>query len=142
MKSTCFAAIAVIALILGVASPPAEAEEGFTPLFNGKDLDGWVHVNDRKDTWSVQGGMIVTTGKPIGFLRSAKQYENFIMELEWRHMPPKSDAVGNSGIFIWADPTPKIGQGHFTRGIEVQVLVNLEWKDKKTGGVTASSHGD
>jgi 3-keto-disaccharide hydrolase len=30
----------------------------------------------------------------------------------------------------------------FTRGIEVQVLVNLEYKDKKTGAVTATSHGD
>src|SRR5205823_865294 len=29
-----------------------------------------------------------------------------------------------------------------TRGIEVQVLVNLEYKDKKTGAVTATSHGD
>jgi hypothetical protein len=141
MKSARFTLFAVIALVLPAAAPLA-AEEGFTPLFNGKDLDGWVHVNTRKDTWSVRDGMIVTTGKPIGFLRSAKQYENFILELEWRHMPPKADAVGNSGIFIWADPTPQVGQGYFTRGIEVQVLVNLEYKDKKTGGVTASSHGD
>jgi hypothetical protein len=64
------------------------------------------------------------------------------MELEWRHMPPKSDAVGNSGIFVWADPTPAIGQGYFARAVEVQVLVNLEYKDKKTGAVTATSHGD
>jgi hypothetical protein len=142
MRFTRFATLAVIALILAVAPPPAKAEEGFTPLFNGKDLEGWVHVNDRKDTWSVRDGMIVTAGKPIGFLRSAKQYENFVLELEWRHMPPKADAVGNSGIFVWAEPTPAVTQGYFARGIEVQVLVNLEWKDKKTGGVTASSHGD
>ena len=30
----------------------------------------------------------------------------------------------------------------YTRGIEVQVLVNLTYKDKKTGAVTATSHGD
>src|SRR4029077_17473585 len=78
----------------------------------------------------------------IGFLRSAKPYENFILEIDWRHMPATKDAVGNSGILVWADPTPQIGQGYFARAIEVQVLVTLEWKDKKTGGVTASSHGD
>jgi hypothetical protein len=131
--------VSVSALLLACAAWPCSllsAEEEFTPLFNGKDLSGWVHVNDRKDTWSVRDGMIVTTGKPIGFLRTERQYENFVMEIEWRHMPPKPDAVGNSGIFVWADPTPALGQGYFARAIEVQVLVNLEQKD------TYTSHGD
>ena len=44
-------------------------------------------------------------------------------------------------FFVWADPIPAIGSG-YTRGIEVQVLVNLEWKDKKTGLSTATSQGD
>jgi GTPase SAR1 family protein len=30
----------------------------------------------------------------------------------------------------------------YTRSIEVQVLVNLEWKDKKSGQSTATSQGD
>jgi hypothetical protein len=84
--------------------------------------------------------MIVTTGRPTGYLRTLKQYENFIAEFEWMHIPPKPGAVGNSGFFVWADPIPAQGTG-YTRGIEVQVLVNLEYKDKK-GAVTASSHGD
>ena len=33
--------------------------------------------------------MIITTGKPTGYLRTEKQYENFIAEFEWMHMPPK-----------------------------------------------------
>jgi hypothetical protein len=56
-------------------------------------------------------------------------------------VPPKKDAVGNSGFFVWADPIPAVGTG-YTRGIEVQVLVNLHWEDKKTGMPTATSHGD
>ena len=85
--------------------------------------------------------MIITTGKPTGYLRTEKQYENFIAEFDWMHVPPKPGEVGNSGFFVWADPMPAIGTG-YTRGIEVQVLVNLTYKDKKTGEVTATSHGD
>src|SRR5438034_104389 len=115
--------------------------DGFVPLFNGKDLTGWVNVNCAPETFYVKDGMIVTTGKPTGYLRTARQYENFIAEFEWMHVPPKADAVGNSGFFVWADPIPAVGSG-YTRGIEVQVLVNLEWKDKKSGDSTATSHGD
>lgn len=117
-------------------------DDGFTPLFNGKDLAGWVNVNCHPDTWSVKDGIIVTSGKPIGFLRTEKMYENFILELEWNHQPRTDNKEGNSGLFIWADGIPTPGQGYFTRAIEVQVLVNLEYRDKKTGAVTASSHGD
>ena len=84
---------------------------------------------------------IVTTGKPTGFLRTEKQYENFIAEFDWLHAPSPKGSVGNSGCFVWCDPIPAVGTG-YTRGIEVQVLVNLEWKDKKSGKSTATSHGD
>jgi len=133
-------------IVLGLALlavPPLHAgEDGFTPLFNGKDLTGWVNVNCHPDTWSVKDGIIVTSGQPIGFLRTEKMYENFILEMEWNHQPRKDNREGNSGLFVWADGIPTPGQGYFTRGIEVQVLVNLEYRDKKTGAVTASSHGD
>ncbi len=123
-----------------IAAQPSDAD-GFVPMFNGKDLTGWVNVNGAPGTFFVKDQEIITTGLPTGYLRTAKQYENFIAEFDWMHVPPKADAVGNSGFFVWADPIPAVGTG-YTRGIEVQVLVNLEWKDKKTGGVTASSHGD
>jgi Domain of Unknown Function (DUF1080) len=121
---------------------PDVLQDGFVPMFNGKDLTGWVNVNCAPETFFVRDNMIITTGKPTGYLRTAKQYENFIAEFEWMHIPPRPGAVGNSGFFVWADPIPAIGGQGYTRGIEVQVLVNLEYKDKKTGAVTASSHGD
>src|SRR5436190_10816902 len=127
-----------------LSAAPLHADEkdvGFVPMFNGKDLTGWVNVNGAPGTFYVKDNQIITTGKPTGFLRTEKQYENFIAEFDWMHVPPKQDAVGNSGFFVWADPIPAVGTG-YTRGIEVQVLVDLEWRDKKSGGVTASSHGD
>ncbi|MCI0680563.1 MAG: DUF1080 domain-containing protein [Gemmataceae bacterium] len=133
----------VVCCLVWLSAPSVRAgDDGFKPLFNGKDLSGWVNVNCHPDTWSVKDGMIVTTGQPIGFLRTDKMYENFILEFEWNHQPRQDDRAGNSGLFVWADPLPAAGQGYFARAIEVQVLVNLEYRDKKTGAVTASSHGD
>jgi hypothetical protein len=44
-------------------------------------------------------------------------YQNFILELEWRHLVPK----GNAGVFVWADDITARGQP-FHRGVEVQIL--------------------
>lgn len=109
-------------LVGGVLSPvgsPAADEEGFRPLLNGRNLEGWVYVNTPPETWSVKDGMLVCTGKPIGELRTDRMYQNFILEVEWRHMRPR----GNAGIFIWADDITAPGVP-FHRGIEVQVLEN------------------
>lgn len=100
----------------------------FRPLFNGKDLSGWVDVNTSDETWRVEDEMIICTGNPIGVMRSDRQYENFIMEIEWRHM----EAGGNSGVFIWSEGTP-FKEKRLTKAIEVQML-ELEWavQNKRT----------
>jgi 3-keto-disaccharide hydrolase len=94
-------------------------EDGFRALFNGKDLSGWKRINTDQSTWSVQDGMLICTGNPTGELRTDRMYQNFILEVEWRHMKPK----GNAGIFVWADDITARGVP-FHRGIEVQVLEN------------------
>jgi hypothetical protein len=130
-------------VVLAVGSTVLAADpdkDGFVPMFNGKDLSGWVNVNTHPGTFFVKDGMIITTGKPTGYLRTDQQYENFVAEFDWMHIPAKPGAVGNSGFFVWADPVPAVGTG-YTRGIEVQVLVNLTYKNKK-GEITATSQGD
>ena len=120
--------LAALLLALAVAMPALTddkpKDDGFVPMFDGKDLNGWVNVNCDPSTFFVKDNEIITTGKPTGYLRTEKQYENFIAEFDWMHVPPKPSAVGNSGFFVWADPLPAVGTG-YTRGIEVQVLVNL-----------------
>lgn len=88
-------------------------------LFNERDLTGWVLVNTPAETWSVQDKMLICTGKPIGEIRTEKMYQNFELELEWRHMVPG----GNAGVFVWADDITARGVP-FHRSIEVQVLEN------------------
>jgi hypothetical protein len=94
----------------------------FKPLFNGVDLTGWVDVNTSPDTWRVEDGVLICSGLPIGVMRSEKQYENFILEIEWKHM----EAGGNSGIFIWSEGTPFSDEEPLTKAMEVQML-ELEW---------------
>lgn len=79
---------------------PSNAAEGpdngkWQTLFNGKDLKGWAPVHDVS--------FIVTNGNlrlvnGMGWLRTEKQYTNFIFEAEWRALVPGYD----SGFFIRA----------------------------------------
>lgn len=107
----------VVILLVALAWRAAAEEEGFVPLFNGHDLTGWVNVNGAPETWSVREGTIHCTGRPTGALRTPRPYENFILEVEWRHLT----SGGNSGIFIWGTPIAAPGVP-FLRGVEVQVL--------------------
>ncbi|HTL54722.1 MAG TPA: DUF1080 domain-containing protein [Candidatus Limnocylindrales bacterium] len=104
-------------MVMVSTSVIAADEDGFISLFNGRDLSGWVNVNCAPETWSVKDGMIHCTGLPTGALRTIRQYENFILELEWRHLR----SGGNSGVFIWSSPIAAPGVP-FLRAIEVQVL--------------------
>lgn len=108
------------------------AEEGFKPAFNGKDLAGWVAVNTAPSTWKMEDGMLICSGKPIGEIRTDRMYQNFVMELEWRHMVPR----GNAGVFVWADDITARGVP-FHRGIEVQVLENAYGNTR-----SHTTHGD
>jgi hypothetical protein len=126
------------ALLPGIARA---AEDGFVPLFNGRNLAGWVNANCAPETWSVRDGVIHCTGEPTGALRTERQYENFILEAEWRHL----SRGGNSGIFIWGTPIAAPGVP-FLRGIEVQVLDHgyAEQYEKQTGKKPDwfTTHGD
>ena len=99
---------------------------GFRDLFNGKDLSGWVNVNVDPDTFFVKDGMLVCKGRPIGVMRSDKQYENFLLHIEWMHMEPG----GNSGVFLWCDGNPS-EQNRLPSGVEVQML-ELDWPKLNT----------
>jgi len=75
-------------------------------LFNGQDLSGWVPANNATFI-ATNGNLRLVTG--MGWLRTEKQYGNFILEAEWRALTPDYD----SGFFIRAGldgkPWPKDG---------------------------------
>jgi len=133
----------LIAVVLQCGQSPARAAKPmqFRELFNGKDLSGWVNVNTDKDTWFVRDGLLVCTGHPIGVMRSDKQYENFILHIEWMHM----EAGGNSGTFLWSGGTVPAGK-QLPKGLEVQMLeldwVKLHKRDDGTLPPIAYVHGE
>ena len=86
----------ILGLFAVVALASAQAPE-FRDLFNGKDLTGWVNVNTDEKTWSVKDGLLICSGHPIGVMRSEKQYENFILQVEWMHMEPGGTPECSSG---------------------------------------------
>jgi hypothetical protein len=102
-------------LATGVAVPE------FRDLFNGKDLTGWINVNTAEDTWRVRDGLLICSGHPIGVMRSEKQYENFVLHIEWMHIEPG----GNSGVFVWSAARPN-ASSRLPDGVEVQML-ELDW---------------
>jgi hypothetical protein len=132
MEEPMFRCLAVFAFCCSSFALLAAEKDGpsFVPLFNGKDLSGWAPINVPADTFTVREGMIHCTGKPTGIMRTERMYENFVLEIEWRHM----EVGGNSGIFVWSDGVIAKGTP-FARAVEIQVL------DGKNGE-NYTSHGD
>ena len=121
MKQLLAAVAGSLLLVGGGERASAPLVPQFVDLFNGKDLTGWVNVNTSPDTWSIRDGLLVCSGRPIGVMRSEKQYENFVLHVEWMHMEPG----GNSGVFLWSNAQPR-DSNRLPDGVEVQML-ELDW---------------
>jgi hypothetical protein len=77
--------------------------EGFTAMFNGKDLTGWKDIEKQSESWKVQDGLLHFTGKGGRNLASAKNYKNFEMWVTW-----KITKGGDSGIYLRGHPQVQI----------------------------------
>lgn len=86
----------------------------------GSDPVKWIQVNTEAETWELKEDEIICSGHPIGVIRSEKEYENFLLHIEWKHM----ESGGNSGTFVWSDALP--GDNRLPNGVEVQML-ELDW---------------
>ncbi len=89
----------------------------WTDLFNGKDLKGWKQLNG-KAKFEVQNGEIVGTtvaNEPNSFLATEANYEDFILELEFR-----LDAEMNSGIQFRSESKPEYREGR-VHGYQMEI---------------------
>ncbi len=149
---------AVLSILVGcfsVATSALWAQDAAVPpkaFIDGRG-SGWrdlgeadfENVNCAADTWTWKDGLAQCTGKPVGVIRTKKEFTNLELVTQWRHMK----AAGNSGIFLWAteegmkdlkpNALPKVG-------IEVQVLdLGYETNFEKSKGKPSdwfTSHGD
>jgi len=129
--------------------------EGFTLLFNGKDLTGWqglVELPERSKLsaeqlaekqkeanekylphWTVKDGILNYDGKGQS-LQTAKDYANFELWVDW-----KIAAKGDSGIYLRGNPQVQIWDnkegsgGLYNNPPKSDGQKPLEVKDKKPG---------
>lgn len=101
-----------ILLLAGVlllsAAGASGAQTPWKSLFNGKNLKGWKTVNGTAEYRVVEGAIVGTSklGTPNTFLRTDKEYGDFILELSFR-----VDDGLNSGIQFRSRSTPEYDKG-------------------------------
>ncbi len=102
------------------ASRAADATADAVPLFNGRNLDGWV-VEQPGQFSVVDGNLRVNRG--TGWLRSADTFADFTLILEFRFLEPKA----NGGIFVRTAATSKADEnGWPDNGYQVQCMDTAE----------------
>ncbi len=102
-KMTLLALPALFVLLVSMigAGEPGSGNEPL--LFNGQNLSGWecflVEADAKmEDVWSVDRGILVCQGEPMGYLCTKKDYTNFQLVVEWRWAP--GTKPGNSGVLM------------------------------------------
>ncbi|MFC4656344.1 DUF1080 domain-containing protein [Rheinheimera marina] len=104
---------------------PQEQAEGWSLLFNGKDMQQW--RNFKSDSlsplWVIDQDSIKLTGKGGGDILTKKTYTDYDLMLDW-----KISEVGNSGVLIMADES---GQYIYSHAPEIQILDNERHPDNK-----------
>src|SRR6476620_11731843 len=118
-----FASLSLFVSLAGSQTPDAPRAwiDPTGPDWRSRPLADFDNANGDKDTWTGSGNDIHSTGLPVGVARSKKQYTNFELVAEWRHLK----SAGNSGIFVWApeEAFKDLKPGKLPRGgIEVQIL--------------------
>jgi hypothetical protein len=136
-----------------VSSLPAAGEDGWIPLFNGRDLDGWtvkiakhpLGVN-YADTFRVEDGVLKVSydgyakfDGQFGHLYTNLPYSRYILRLEYRFTgQPMADAPSwagyNSGVMIHAASplTMTVGQ-LWPVSLEFQFLCQSTKAGRQTG---------
>ncbi|MBN1126127.1 MAG: DUF1080 domain-containing protein [Sedimentisphaerales bacterium] len=92
--------------------PLKENFEDAVLLFNTKDLSGWTFSSEQnKQAWGVKDGVLTDTGNPVGYLRTEKDYTNYVLRLQMRHL-----GRGNCGVLLRMVGEDKV----WPRSIEAQ----------------------
>ena len=89
----------------------AEAGEGFVPLFNGRDLEGWTGNLDGYP--AEDGKIVVRPERGGGNLYTEKEYADFVLRFDFKLTP-----AANNGLGI---RTPLEGDAAYV-GMELQIL--------------------
>lgn len=93
---TMITRVLLTALASALFLPGVHAEDGFTPLFDGKSLNGWITTKGEAAEiggWVIEDGDVLHRKGRAGDLLTFKQYGDFELRFEWKISPK-----GNSGV--------------------------------------------
>ena len=152
---------AMVGLALAGEEPKAAEEEGFVPLFNGKDLTGWtpkfagseLGVN-YKDTFRVQDGLLTVSydhydkfNNEFGHLFYKGSFSHYRLRAEYRFIGEQVAggpgwAFRNNGLMVHCqDPKTMTKDQSFPVSIEVQLLGGNGKNERSTGNLcTPGTH--
>lgn len=124
MKNRGVTLLVLVGFVLGIPIAATQAvqpaEDGWTSLFDGKSLDGWVQRNGTA-TYRVEDGCVVgktTEGSPNSFLCTEKDYGDFELKFE-----VLVDDALNSGVQIRSASKPEFKNGR-VHGPQVEIAIN------------------
>jgi hypothetical protein len=103
------------------AQGPKAFVDGSEPGWRVLEAKDFAGVNGEADTWAWTDGVLHSTGKPIGVMRTARMFTNVELLVEWRHL----ESGGNSGVFVWVPEQALNGLKPGVLpdyGIEIQML--------------------
>lgn len=112
MRNRLLALATVVTLACGTFA--ADKDEGWTPLFNGKDLSG-LKVKfkdadrdaDPAKTFSVKDGALIVSGKPTSYIYTDGSYKDYVLKFDWR-FPEGSSPESNSGCLVHIQTPHKV----------------------------------
>jgi len=131
-KSPLYDAVTVRAADKGVTDGMTVVHKVWTPLFNGKDLDGWVvkckPADKDKAFWTVKDGAIACDSMDKGkhnyvWLMTEGEYGDFELKLKVRGHASKSK--GNSGVQVRSRYDAKAG---WLDGPQVDIHPPAPWR--------------
>jgi len=100
----------------------ADREDGYRPLFNGKNLDGWQLRRAVRKGYVVEKGLLVCPSDAGGYLLTTDQYSDFCLRFEFQL------AEGaNNGVAIRC---PLVDTKPAYQGMEIQILDNPRYAGK------------
>jgi hypothetical protein len=124
-------------LLLAAAACAAFAADGFRPLFNGKNLDGW---DGDPRLWKVRDGVIVGSTEGVtltdnSFLITRQSFRDFVLRVEMKLRNH------NSGIQFRSEALP----GWVVRGYQADAAANPDnywgnlYDEKGTRGIMVNT---
>jgi len=119
----CFLALLASLSYGQTTAKSMENPAAWLTLFDGRTLSGWTPEQGAK--WRISGGVLIGDAGDDGWLRSSRQFTNFLLRIDYRNSPR-----GNSGVFLEGNPgDPSNPAG----GYELQV--NNEDEKWATGSI-------